>query len=144
MEAVRSNEVWYKKSIVYWFLTLTLATILSWSLAAYVSPFVFNHYEIDMFRPVKAVISALYSIGPYAVFIGGISGVIWYNISIAHKYRGKDYWVSSLSSIGGSFVFGLIIFLLIVASVIIVLVFTIIIFTIAFRFYSFLEQYLWK
>jgi hypothetical protein len=106
-----------KKPFVYWLITLVLSAPIAWFLAAYIAPMFFLGDSDMMF--LEDIINGLDNISSYAIFLGGLAGLIGYNVNFLEKYGIKDYVVSPLASAAGAVAVGVCMFLLKIAIIIV-------------------------
>jgi len=112
--------------VLFYLLTLGISAIAAWLLSAFVG--------VNVFSSSKGGISGFFNtIGPYLIFLGGITGSLWYNISRSDENNIKEIFLSIVSGIAGCVIFGIGAFLL---SIIVQIIIVLIVIAIAISFFG--------
>ena len=115
---LETSTPWYGGDSVFWTITMLLFLAVALVMSITVAPLVF---EVDGSSSdfLESITEFLFSIAPYAVFIGTFVGSIWYNNKGAKKIGNyhvpHEYIVSLLCAIGGAVRTGVLLFLLALA-----------------------------
>jgi len=111
---------YFMSPLLFYIITITVCAVASWVISANISLLIFNPSKPSGW--FEGISRFFHNIGPYAVFLGGFAGCLWYNLSHTSNYNLKDIFLSFLSGILGCVLIGVIIFLLAIIIQIVVII----------------------
>ena len=96
--------------VPFYIITLAISAIAAWLISAFIGVHVFNPSNASGW--LQGISKFFHTVGPYAIFLGGFAGCIWYNAAFSSDNDVKEVVLSILSGIGGAIAVGILTFLL--------------------------------
>lgn len=102
---------WYQHDAWYWIITICMTLTIIWLSLGY-APTIFGST------------SYLNNIGPIAMCIGGVAGLLWYNLKYSNQepHHANDYLLAPLASLGGIIASIILLFVAIIAIIIVIVI----------------------